>query len=230
MNQSNRLSFKPLALLSLLGALLVFAPLAFAQNMDTISNGDFVNVAIVYSRKNGTEKAINPCGRRVAYNILNNNPQKALLSPEAVKKLEFAAERLRIMGYSLLVYDAYRPSSVQNMLGSCTGEGSLQNMLGGLTGFDSLARATQAHTKGNAVDVTLIRTVNGGNDPQDMGTSVNDLGQCSFARFEGMCAKGGKLSSTDLNNRKILRNAMINQAGWCQPDDTGWWHFELCKN
>jgi D-alanyl-D-alanine dipeptidase len=211
MTLSNRLPFKPLVLI-----LLLWAPLAFAQKLETIRNGEFVNVAMVYSLKDGKRgQALNLCHMR----LYNGNAQVALLSPEATALLRKAANSLQVLfqgDLELMVYDAYRQRSVQNMLET-------------RTGFDSLARATEAHTRGNAVDITLVRAVNGTNEPQDMGSPANDMGLCSFAEYEESCFKEGKLTSNQRNNRKILRRIMIEQAGWCQPKNTGWWHFELCR-
>jgi D-alanyl-D-alanine dipeptidase len=225
MNHSNRSSFKPLLIVLLLVAVSVCAQ----KQMDTISSGNVVKVAIIYSREEGSDQAINPCKMR----LHNDNPQKAVLSSDAADLLKKAADidilRVGRGGpYGLLVYDAYRTASVQDKLKYCTGDGTAQNIEKGNAAFKDEARATEAHTKGNAVDVTLIRIDGGANSPQDMGTAVNSLTQCSFALFEGMCYRNKKLDDNQLNNRQRLRNAMF-KAGWCQPEDTGWWHFELCQ-
>jgi D-alanyl-D-alanine dipeptidase len=186
--------------------------LAFAQGLVPVHDGGLIDIALIYSLPDGKKnQALNLSRKR----LYDGNAQIAYLHPEAARRLKLAANRMGIlydMAYSLRVYDAYRKPAAHNVLA-------------GLEGMKEIAKASSAHTQGKAVDVTLA---NADGWSLDMGTLVNDMNDCSFIEYELGCRARGQLSNNHLKNRRILREIMQKEGGFCQPPGTGWWHFELC--
>ena len=140
----------------------------------------------------------------------------AWLHRDAAERLEAAARRLAASrpDLSLLVLDALRPQRVQERMWKAL-EGTE------LTQYLADPVRGSIHSFGMAVDVTLV-------DPQgrelDMGTPFDDLTERSHPVLEqGFLASGGLLRA-QVDNREILRDAMIG-TGWLGITRE-WWHFD----
>ncbi len=118
---------------------------------------------------------------------------------------------------SMLVLDALRPQRVQEQLWA-----SLQGT--DLLGYLANPVRGSIHSFGMAVDITLIDEQ--GNE-LDMGTPFDDLTELSHPRLEKKFLATGALTTTQIANRQLLRDAM--QCGGWLGIESEWWHFD-CGN
>lgn len=147
------------------------------------------------------------------------------LRDEAARRLRLAAGMLP-GGFSLVLWDGWRPVSVQRQLyeryrGELESSGLEGNELDRETlRYVSLPsedpHCPSPHLTGGTIDLTL-----GDRDgnPLDMGGNFDELGERSGAFFyEGA-------SSLFRERRRLLRGVMV-QAGW-SPYPEEWWHFDF---
>ena len=114
----------------------------------------------------------------------------------------------------LLVLDALRPQRVQELMWKSLEGTDLRQYLAS-PGRGSI------HSFGMAVDVTLIDAKG---RELDMGTPFDDLSERSHPALEVALLRRGELTSEQIANRQILRDAMTAN-GW-QGISTEWWHFD----
>jgi len=140
----------------------------------------------------------------------------AYLHRRAAEMLRKAAEQLQKdkPGWSLLVFDALRPRSVQRIFWAKV-KGTPQEM------YVADPEAGSIHNYGFAVDLTLL-------DAQgkevDMGTPFDSFDPLAQPQLEERFLIAGKLSGEQVANRKVLRAAMT-KAGFIQLP-VEWWHFD----
>lgn len=146
--------------------------------------------------------------------VLYDSISHAFLQPEAVQKLIIAQKKLktRNSAFSLLVYDAARPNSIQRKMWALVVNTPKQIYVAP-PGSGSL------HNFGCAVDLTI--TQNG--IPLDMGTPYDFFGEKAQPRYNNIFLEKGELTATQVANRELLRTLM-KTAGFI-PIDTEWWHF-----
>ncbi|SKB95473.1 D-alanyl-D-alanine dipeptidase [Dyadobacter psychrophilus] len=146
---------------------------------------------------------------------------RAYLQPEMAKGLVKANALLRKNhpGYTLLVYDAARPNSVQYALWDALD--NLKIPAKNKRMYVADPKIGSNHNFGCAVDLTVVDN-NG--KPLDMGTKYDFFGPLAYPRSEQEMLKKGKLTIQQINNRQILRKVM-NQAGFA-TNTTEWWHFD----
>jgi zinc D-Ala-D-Ala dipeptidase len=118
---------------------------------------------------------------------------------------------------SMLVLDALRPQRVQEQLWA-----SLQGT--DLLGYLANPVRGSIHSFGMAVDITLVDE-NG--VELDMGTPFDDLTQLSHPALEKQFLDIGALTTIQIENRQLLRDAM-QHGGWAGISSE-WWHFD-CGN
>lgn len=142
------------------------------------------------------------------------------LHPDAANKLLKAQKLLKKEkpAYSLLVFDAARPMSVQR---------KMWNMVRGTDKTNYVSNPAKGgglHNYGMAVDVTLI-------DEQGhelpMGTPFDHLGEEAHITDEESLVGDGKITREELQNRQLLRRIM-RQAGF-RTILYEWWHFNACS-
>jgi len=129
----------------------------------------------------------------------------ALLRPEAARALAEVNRFLHRYGLGLLVWDAYRPFTVQRLMWARVPDRRYVADPG---------RGGSAHNRGIAVDVTLV-TVAG--DPLPMPTGFDDFTPAAAHGYR----KG--LSKAQLFNREILRTAM--ELHGFRSLRSEWWHY-----
>jgi zinc D-Ala-D-Ala dipeptidase len=146
---------------------------------------------------------------------------RAYLQPAIAKKLAKASDILKRNnpGYSLLVYDAARPNSVQYQLWEALDD--LKIPARSKTQYVADPKIGSIHNFGCAVDLTVA---NEEGVPLDMGTPYDFFGRLAYPRSELELLREGKLTSRQVANRNILRQAMV-QAGF-SVNSTEWWHFD----
>lgn len=132
--------------------------------------------------------------------LYSSNPSVKLRT-EPLKALALVADELREQGYQLVIFDAYRPPSVQKQLQSvCTDT--------------NYVAAVSNHCRGITVDVTIAD--NHGNYA-DMGTEYDDFTPKAHAST-------GLITDAQQANRRILVAAMNQQKFLQHPNE--WWHFD----
>ena len=140
----------------------------------------------------------------------------AWLHRDAAAALERAVAWLRLKraDVSILILDALRPQRAQEALWAALAGTDLQMYLA-----DPVRGSI--HSFGMAVDVTLIE---GSGVELDMGTPFDDLTVYSHPALEEKFLAEGRLAPVHLQNRRLLRDAMIH-AGF-HGINTEWWHFD----
>lgn len=148
--------------------------------------------------------------------VLYEDLREAYLHPEAMKSLSQAQRLLKELhpGYSLIVYDAARPMSVQRKMWDKV-KGTPRYIY-----VSNPSRGGGLHNYGLAVDVSIL-----GEDglPLPMGTPVDHLGEEAHITAEARLVAQGKITTRERENRLLLRQVM-KEAGF-RPLPTEWWHF-----
>lgn len=125
----------------------------------------------------------------------------ARLARPTVEALTRAAGELRLQGYRLVVWDAYRAAETQEILRQAQPDGRYV-----------LERSN--HTKGLAVDISLANLEG---ELLDMGTDHDEFTERAYAAAK-------ELTPNQHKNRAVLTLAM-GKAGFKQwPYE--WWHFD----
>ncbi|MGQ0827586.1 MAG: M15 family metallopeptidase [Bacteroidota bacterium] len=142
------------------------------------------------------------------------------LQPGVAEKLKTAQQLLRskFPYYSLVVYDAARPRSIQYKMWDTINVPLLER-----SKYLSNPKNGSLHNFGAAVDVSIMDE-NG--YALDMGTPYDYFGELAYPREEERLNKEGKLTRIQLLNRELLRTIMT-QAGF-KGITTEWWHFNSC--
>lgn len=153
--------------------------------------------------------------------VLYRNLNRAYLHPDAMAPLKRAQSILkkRRPDLSLKVYDAARPMSVQQIMWN-TVAGTSKNIY-----VSNPKNGGGMHNYGVAVDVTLCHAATGDTIGIDMGTQIDYLGKLAQPRYEAEFLKSGKLSKEAYENRKLLREVMVEAGYKVLPSE--WWHFNL---
>lgn len=132
------------------------------------------------------------------------------LRPDAAERLARAAAALRAQGFRLILWDCYRPASVQRALWAQVPDPRFVAR----PVFDDVGRPVSGsvHSRGLAVDVGLADAT-GAVVP--LPTAHDDFS----AAASGSAATGAARA-----NHRALRAAMVG-AGW-KPLGSEWWHYE----
>jgi D-Ala-D-Ala dipeptidase len=150
--------------------------------------------------------------------VLYEDLQEAYLHPEAAKALLQAQKRLKELypGYSLIIYDAARPMSVQQKMWNVV-KGTSQNIY-----VSNPARGGGLHNYGLAVDVSIADEKG---NPLPMGTKVDHLGKEAHIDTEAAMVQQGVITAQERRNRLLLRRVMTD-VGY-KPLRSEWWHFNF---
>ena len=152
--------------------------------------------------------------------VLYDNLSEAYLHPDAAKRLLAAQQNLRRIhpSYSLLIYDAARPMSVQKKMWKVVGGTSKSRYV------SNPAHGGGLHNYGLAVDISIQDSLG---NPLPMGTQVDHLGSEEHITQELEMVRNGKMSEAERQNRLLLRKVM-KEAGF-RPLPTEWWHYNYCS-
>ena len=126
------------------------------------------------------------------------------------KKVKEAAQNASQAGYTLVIYDAYRPASVSRHVASYAKEfynnnADVRNAFRGKSLSNYIASGGSLHNKGCAVDVTISGVT--------MPTEIHELTP----------AANGTNSYTDLLDKFF-------SVGQVKGLNSEWWHFESTQN
>lgn len=150
--------------------------------------------------------------------ILYKDLYKAFLLPEAAQKLALAQRKLKMLrpGWSLIVYDAARPMSIQAELWRQV-RGTDKRVF-----VSNPANGGGLHNYGAAVDVSLVDSLG---VCLDMGCPVDYFGTEARPDKESDLMKSGRITGSQLENRRLLRRVMTDAGFRLLPSE--WWHFNL---
>lgn len=149
----------------------------------------------------------------------------ALMTREAAEALKAVSDDVMKYGYRLKIYDTYRPQKAVDHFvrwAEDVNDTRMKNYFypkvdkSRLFAEDYIAEKS-GHTRGSTVDLTLFDMKTG--KEVDMGGTFDWFGIESHPDYVG------KLTKTQLKNRKFLRDAMIRHG--FKPIDSEWWHFTL---
>ena len=152
--------------------------------------------------------------------LLYEDLKEAYLHPDAMKSLKRAQRLLKEQypGYSLIVYDAARPLSVQQ---------KMWNVVKGTSKYKYVSNPNRGgglHNYGLAVDVSIQDSLG---QPLPMGTKVDHLGMEAHITDDIGLVHNGKMSETERQNRLLLRKVMKETGFRALPSE--WWHFNFCS-
>jgi len=119
--------------------------------------------------------------------------------------------------YSLVIFDAARPLSIQKLMwDSCNYKGRQKK------NFLANPNQKSLHNYGAAVDVTLAYK----GDLIDMGTDFDYAGEAAYTYIEEDLVAYKKITKEQYTNRLLLRNKMKEQK--FIENKYEWWHFGAC--
>lgn len=150
--------------------------------------------------------------------VLYEDLHEAYLHPEAARALLQAQKRLKELhpDYSLVIYDAARPLSVQQKMWNVV-KGTSKNIY-----VSNPARGGGLHNYGLAVDVSIVDAKG---HPLPMGTKVDHLGKEAHIDAEAALVQRRIITAQERENRQLLRRVMT-EAGY-KPLRSEWWHFNF---
>lgn len=133
--------------------------------------------------------------------------EQAFLQRPAAEALARVQQKLKLHGYGLLVYDAYRPWFVTKMLWDAAAEGERAALDDPTVGSPL--------NRGASVDVSLYDLVTG--DPAAMASAYEEMSPRATALYAG---------GTELERwRRDLLRQLMAQEGFVGNADT-WWRFD----
>ncbi len=143
---------------------------------------------------------------------------KAYFPEEVATKLckAQAALKQEFPQYSLIIFDAARPLSIQQYIWDSVKLKPYEKYQ-----YISPPQNVSLHNYGAAVDLSIINLKT--DSLLDMGTLFDFFGKQAQPRFEEYYLQTGELTLQHITNRKLLRKYM-QQAGFFGIT-TEWWHF-----
>lgn len=177
------------------------------QNIQTLDST--IQVDLRYASKNNFMK-LNMYGDLDQAYLQKEVAQK-LIQAQAFLKEEFPA-------YSLIVLDATRPVSIQQLMWD-----NIKVPPKKRSKYLSNPKYGSLHNFGAAVDVSIVDE-NG--KLLDMATPFDSFEKLAYPFYQEQYYKSGKLNKTQYQNRKLLQSVML-KAGF-MTITTEWWHFNSC--
>ena len=169
----------------------------------------------------------------------------ALLTMEAAKALKVVSDDVRMLGYRLKIYDAYRPRRAVAHFMNWAKDPDDTRMkpffYPNVDKSDLFARGYLAeksgHSRGSTVDLTFFDLAT--KNDVDMGGTFDWFGKESHPDWCGNPETGeytgefaestppsdGKINAVQFRNRMVLRQAMMRRG--FRPLAEEWWHFTL---
>jgi D-alanyl-D-alanine dipeptidase len=155
--------------------------------------------------------------KKILYEDLND----CFLQKPAVEMLQKADVKLKELNSKLRfhAFDCVRPRSVQIEMWNKVKGTAQQNYVG-----DPYSKDASVHSYGCAIDLSIANKDTG---LIDMGTPFDFFGPEAEPKFEIQQMAKGKLTSVQIQNRLLLRLAML--AGGFSPISNEWWHFNCAS-
>lgn len=148
-----------------------------------------------------------------------DNLENAYLPMDVVEKLHTVNQGLQKVNPNLrlLVFDAVRPQSVQQVLWDALDSIPVNVR----KAYVADPEVGSLHNYGCAVDLSIFDMSR--DSLLDMGTNYDYFGYLAYPRKEEQMLSKGLLNINQIENRLLLRNAMKN--GGFIPIKSEWWHF-----
>jgi D-alanyl-D-alanine dipeptidase len=154
--------------------------------------------------------------------VVGYESPKCLLTFEAARCLKTIQTTLNKSGYSLKIYDAYRPQrSVNHFINWSKNQSDTlkksyfyPNLLKSNLFELGYIAAKSSHSRGSTVDITLVEISSG--KEIDMGSPYDFFGLESSHDYEN-------ISNTQKNNRKLLLDVMTKNGFSSYSKE--WWHY-----
>lgn len=141
----------------------------------------------------------------IAKRALYESNMPALLRPETAVRLRKANDYVKLHGYRIQVWDAYRPPSAQLVLWDASGHDDRFVA-------NPFSKPSQ-HSCGTAVDVTLVSK---SGQAVEMPTGFDSFTPQAAARYQH--------PDPEVMKRKHILQQAMSQAGFF-PLPNEWWHF-----
>ncbi|BBI34215.1 M15 family metallopeptidase [Cohnella abietis] len=150
----------------------------------------------------------------------------AILASDAAKALKAVSDEVEKKGYTLLIYDAYRPQKAVNHFirwAKDSKDTKMKDIFYPAVDKTKVFKlgyvaSKSGHSRGGTVDLTIIDKKTG--EIVDMGSPYDFFGDIS--------SHGTKLiTSEQTANRNILKNAMVKHGFRLYSKE--WWHYTLNK-
>jgi len=196
--------------------LLLFSFISFSQSSDSFIDIKEYIPSIIIDLKYSSDD--NFTGRVVK----GYESPKCLLTFEAARRLKIIQTILNNSGYSLKIYDAYRPQrSVNHFINWSKNQSDTlkksyfyPNLLKSNLFELGYIAASSSHSRGSTVDITLVEISSG--KEIDMGSPYDFFGLESSHDYEN-------ISITQKNNRKLLLDVMTKNGFSSYSKE--WWHY-----
>jgi D-alanyl-D-alanine dipeptidase len=154
------------------------------------------------------------------------NAPLAIMTDTAAKALKAVSDELALEGYSLKIFDAYRPvKAVSHFIrwAKDPKDTKMQSIFYPEVDKSQLFKlgylsTKSGHSRGSTVDLTLVYTKSG--EEVDMGSTFDFLGVISNHGTKLITAK-------QTENRNKLKNAMVKNGFKLYSKE--WWHYSLNK-
>lgn len=130
---------------------------------------------------------------------------RCFLHEKVAKELCNIQCELEKQGYGIKIWDAYRPVQVQEKLVKFVNN-------------SDFTPSVSNHSKGIAVDLTIIRLSNG--HELEMPTEFDDLTEKAYENY-------ADLSQLVINNREKLKTIMAEHGFTVYPYE--WWHYDFLE-
>lgn len=130
----------------------------------------------------------------------------AYVRRELIPYLEAVQRELAMKGLGLKIYDGYRPFPVQQ---------KMWNLIHDERFVSNPAVNRGRHTRGTAVDVTLVDKVG---RPVSMPSDFDEFSPRAAVNYRGGSAE-------ERRHRDLLQRVMIRHGFMSYPDE--WWHFDF---
>lgn len=127
------------------------------------------------------------------------------LHPDGLKCLEIALHLAKEAGYSIKIWDAYRPSEAQWKLWEHTPDPN----------YVAPPQKGSAHSRGVAVDLTLLDSTGA---EVNMGTPFDDFRPLAHHRNTEV--------TPEIQRNRFLLLGIMTAAGWDFYEHE-WWHYQL---
>lgn len=143
--------------------------------------------------------------------------ERAYFVPEIARMLAGVQRELRAKhpGYSLVIYDAARPMSIQAYMYALV-EGTDQEKY-----VASPDNGGGYHNYGVAVDLSILDSEG---RPLDMGSPFDCFDAIANVGNEAFYVETGRMSREAMENRRMLADLMLAAGFEQNPDE--WWHFQ----
>ncbi|MGV6808656.1 MAG: M15 family metallopeptidase [bacterium] len=184
---------------------------------------DFVNVAkIIPSIRVDIRYAT--CNNFLGESVEGYRAGIALLTQAATHALAHAQQHALALGYSLVIFDAFRPiRAIQHFhrwANQAENPALKQRFYPHLSKQDLFTKGyiaqQSSHSRGSTVDLSLLDCAT--DKLLDMGTEFDFFGEASWLDYQ-------YITKQQQNHRALLQEVMT-QAGF-QPFPMEWWHFTL---